>query len=75
MTAAEEYPTPLLVTLTEPQRVSVIRDAGEAIERLTAGEPIAALTYEQVFALVALKEAELAAFVTELQRRRLAMNN
>jgi hypothetical protein len=75
MSDVQEYPTPLLATLPHAQCADVIRNAGVAIERLTAGEPISALTYDQVFGLVALKEAELAAFVTELQRRRNAMNN
>ena len=71
----EQRPIPLLATLGEDDRRSLSLSANEGADRLNNGESIQALTYDQVLGLCATREVELHCYMTELWRRRAAMNN
>lgn len=72
---AEHFPTPVLATLNDEAKEQVMVDATVATERLIAGDAIATLDYAQLISLCIMREAELAAFYSEVQRRRDAMTN
>ncbi|GAM97568.1 hypothetical protein U91I_01194 [alpha proteobacterium U9-1i] len=71
----DAMPLPTLAQLDDDTQTKLVMSGARALSRLAAGEAIETLSDQEMVGLVALREAEMTAFVTELQRRRLRMNN